>query len=998
MLSRIIRSILLIFVLLSSIGAVAQSSQQTLREEILRAEELFERGRWADARHAWIGIERELSENQLPERELAAYYLAVCAVELGRPDAETALLRFEERFPGSLRTNDVRFARASHYCTTGEYEKALETFEKINYRALSADNRNKYDIRRGYLDFAAGDYEKAYSYFERVDKKSAYADHALYYRSYIDYTKGDYTKAKAGFEELTKSHTYQSIAPFYLLQLEFREENYTYVTTNGDKLIPTATPAQQNDLRRMIAEAWFHLDNYAKAYEYIAAYHQNGGESTREAAYIEGFSLYRLAQYQNATEGLRRAAGPADALTQNAAYHLADCYLRLEEKQSAMQAFAMATDKSLSAEIAEDALFNYGKLQYELGGGRFNEAINVLSRYRTEYPKSERLEEVNALLAAAYYNSENYDAAYEAIRTLPSPDSDMRAAHQKITFYRALKHYEAGDLTGADEGLKEAAEIGVSARYKALSDFWRGEIACARGNYAAAQPLFERYLQQAPRTEREYALAHYNLGYCHLRNQREAEAERSFTQFLSLYSTADDLRADALNREGDSRYEQRHFEEALKSYEAAAATTSTARHYGAYQRAITLGILGRSEAKIEGLKSIIATNKGDWVDDASYELGHSYMAQKRYREAATVLKDFVEHYPNSPAYSAALSDLGVIYANLGDKAQSMAYYDRVVKASPSSAEGRTALQGIRELYLAEGDAEGYFAYAKKSGMESDLSQHTRDSLSFAAAQSLYLANRSEDAARSLRSYLKSFPKGAYRSDALYFISNCYHELKDSKRELNALQELTQEGTNTYTTEALARLAPMAYSSKEYRVAADAYGRLMTLAANSEERNLAAEGFVRATVSTGDEEAILKMAREIEAQEELSEKALREARFAHALVCDQRGEKREAQALYDLLRREVRSPEGAEAMYRTILARMDAGKWKEVEELVFAFSEMPSAHNYWLAKSFLTLGDCYLKQGDSFQARATWQSVADGYSPADDGIIREAKARINQLKN
>ena len=115
----------------------------------MRAEELFERGRWADARHAWIGIERELSEHQLPERELAAYYLAVCAVELGRPDAETALLRFEERFPGSLRTNDVRFARASHYCTTGEYEKALEPCEKINYRALSADNRIKYDIRRG---------------------------------------------------------------------------------------------------------------------------------------------------------------------------------------------------------------------------------------------------------------------------------------------------------------------------------------------------------------------------------------------------------------------------------------------------------------------------------------------------------------------------------------------------------------------------------------------------------------------------------------------------------------------------------------------------------------------------------------------------------------------------------------------------------------------------------------------------------------------------------
>ena len=976
----------------------AQSLEKELQGAIVRAEELYERGRWSDARQAWMAIERQLSEKQLPERELAAYYLAVCAVELGRPDAETALLQFEEHFPGSLRTNDVRFARASHYCTTGEYEKALSTFEQINYRALSADNRTKYDIRRGYLDFAAGEYDKAYGYFERVDKKSAYADHALYYRSYIDYTRDDYDKAKAGFEELTQSPTYRSIAPFFLLQLEFRQENYTYVTSHGDELIPTASASQQCDLRRMMAEAWFRLDNYAKACEYMAAYHAGGGEPTREAAYIEGFSLYRLARYEEAVEGLRRAAGPADALTQNAAYHLADCYLRLGDKQSALQAFAMATDQKGSEEIAEDALFNYGKLQYELGGGRFNEAINVLTRYRNEYPKSERLDEVNALLAAAYYNSENYDAAYEAIRTLPSPDGDLRAARQKITFYRALKRYEAGDLKGADENLKEAAEIGVSARYKALSDFWRGEIACARGNYAAAQPLFERYLQQAPRSEREYALAHYNLGYCHLRSGRQAEAEKAFTQFLALYSENDDLRTDALNREGDSRYGQRHFEKALTSYEAATATPSTARHYGAYQRAITLGILGRTEAKIQALKSIISTDKGDWVDDAAYELGHTYMAQKRYGEAASILKDFVNRYPNSPAYGSALSDLGVIYANLGDKKQSMAYYDRVVKSSPSSAEGRSALQGIRELYLAEGDAEGYFAYAEKSGVEGDLSHHTRDSLSFAAAQSLYLADRSEDAARSLRSYLKSFPKGAYRSDALYFMCNCYHDLKDTKLEMETLKELTEQGSNSYTAEALSRLAPMAYSAKEYAAAADAYGRLMPLASTTEERNVATEGYVRATIAEGDEEAILKMAAEVEGIDNVSEKALREARFAHALVCEHRGEKREAQQLYDQLRQEVRSPEGAEAMYRTILARLDAGRWKEVEELVFSFAEMPSAHNYWLAKSFLTLGDCYLKQGDSFQARATWQSVADGYSPANDGIVREAQERINQLKN
>ena len=53
-------------------------------------------------------------------------------------------------------------------------------------------------------------------------------------------------------------------------------------------------------------------------------------------------------------------------------------------------------------------------------------------------------------------------------------------------------------------------------------------------------------------------------------------------------------------------------------------------------------------------------------------------------------------------------------------------------------------------------------------------------------------------------------------------------------------------------------------------------------------------------------------------------------------------------------------------------------------------------SYWLAKAFILLGDVYVKKGDNFQARATWQSVADGYSPAYDGIVGEAKARIARL--
>lgn len=986
----------LIYILLSVSAAGAQSrpAEKAFRSGV----DLFDRGHWTDARRELLRA-RSLADADDPQSfERIDYYLAVCAVELGRPDAEVALLNYERDYPGSFHTNDIRFARASYYCTAGDYDKALETFDAVDYRALDAANRQKYDIRRGYLAFAADRYDEAYGYFERVDPRGEYGDHALYYKSYIDYSRGDYAKARAGFEQLTRSDAYRAVAPFYLLQLEFRQRNYRYVVEHGDALVQVAAPGQKRDLQRMMAESWFHLEEYDRALACVQEYRRLGGETGREDSYIEGFSLYRKARYEAAAEALRRACGADDALTQNAAYHLADCYLRLGRKQEAMQAFAMATDRHLNDEIAEEALFNYGKLQYELGGGRFSEAIHVLGRYVNSYPQSPRRDEARALLAAAYYNSEDYDAAYEAISSLPNPDGEMRAALQKITYFRALKRYEQGDLEGAQRNLRESAAIDITPRYTALAAFWQGEISFAKGLYDTAAQHYERFLSRAPRTEREYALAYYNLGYCRFQRGEMARAEEPFAKFLELYPTEDLYRADALNRQGDIRYAGRRFDEALASYEAAAATSATPRYYAQYQRAVVLGVLEQPARKIEALQAIVAADRGDYVPRATYELGRTYVSLGRYREGAEVLEQFTERYPHSPEYVAALSDLGLVYANLGDKKRSLACYDRVVKSAPTSSEARGAMQGIREIYVADGNIEGYFAYAERNGSGGDLSDRTRDSLSFAAAQSLYLADRTEDAARSLRSYVKSFPQGAYLTDALYCLSACYRTSKEPDKEMETLGQLVEQGRNQYTVGALERLSELAWERKRYAVAADADRELSECAPTAEARSAALEGYVRASVAVGDEKRIAEAADFVEKRSNASPKALREARFARAKLAEANGDRKTALSLYDQLRTEVRSPEGAEAMYRVIEARVAAGNDKEAEELIFAFADMPSPRDSWLARAYILLGDIYLRRGDAFQARATYQSVADGYSPADDGIVAEARERIAKLKN
>ena len=141
---------------------------------------------------------------------------------------------------------------------------------------------------------------------------------------------------------------------------------------------------------------------------------------------------------------------------------------------------------------------------------------------------------------------------------------------------------------------------------------------------------------------------------------------------------------------------------------------------------------------------------------------------------------------------------------------------------------------------------------------------------------------------------------------------------------------------------------------------------------------------------------MAMADDVEKMTEINDVARRKARYAKAQVLQRAGKDNEALEVFELLSKEVKSAEGAEGRYRLIEAEFKANRYDQAEKMIYDFSDSKTPHNYWLAKSFILLGDIYAARNDAFQARATYQSVVDGYSPADDGIVAEAKEKIAKL--
>ena len=180
------------------------------------------------------------------------------------------------------------------------------------------------------------------------------------------------------------------------------------------------------------------------------------------------------------------------------------------------------------------------------------------------------------------------------------------------------------------------------------------------------------------------------------------------------------------------------------------------------------------------------------------------------------------------------------------------------------------------------------------------------------------------------------------------------------------------------------------------MAAKSYRQLYDVSSEAASRKSAASGYVASTLKYADDDAIVAMADDIEKFDVMTEIARRKARHAKAQVMLRRGDEQAAMEIFKVLSAEVKSAEGAEARYRMIEAEYKAKRYDKAEKMVYELSDSNTPQNYWLAKAFILLGDIYFDKGDSFQARATYQSVADGYSPADDGIIEEAKSRIAKL--
>lgn len=980
-------------------------AQQT--EPLTDSRRLFDDGKELFLRRDYAAAQQTLSRfvQQKPQASLAdeaAYMIACTSYELKSPDCIKQLEGYLEQYPDSRYANRVQSLIASAYFFQEKYPEAIACFKGCQFDLLADSERDACTLRMGTAYLKMGNLQEAAVWFSILKEVSSeYHIDAVYHLAYIDYVQKQYDKALQGFRETGESSKYAALSPYYIADIHLVRGNYQQARQIASTYLE-AYPRQEKaiEMKRICGEACYGLKQYAAAIDYLSAYRSETEEhAERNSLYKLGMSFFYTGVYSEAAAALGEVTTVQDALTQNAYLHMGLAYLQLKERNRARMAFEQASAMNYDRDIKEQAFYNYALCIHETSYSPFAESVTVFERFLNEFPNSVYTEKVNDYLIEVYMNTRSYMAALNSIAKISRPGNRILEAKQKLLFRLGTQAFAQAAFENAIEYFSQSLQLGrYNQQTQADAYYWRGESKYRLEQYGAAASDYRQYLEFAPdRRSTEYGLALYNLGYTAFKQKQYDKALTWFTRCAeSGIRLENDVVADVYNRMGDCNFYARRFDAADAQYAQASGYSMSLSDYSLFQQSIIKGLQREYGKKIELLNRLITGfPESQYLDDALYEQGRAFVQLEDNDNAVKRYSLLVQRYPESPLSRRAANEIGLLYYQNDKYNEAIAAYKKVISTYPGSEEARLAQCDLKSIYIDLNRVDDYMAFVSTIPGGANFDVNERDSLTYVAAERVYMRGNITEAKNSFVRYLQSFPQGAFSVDAHYYLGLIDYNEKNYTGAVSHLDKVVEYPDNKFSGEAMAMCADIAYREKEYEKSLGLYKRMADRAVSQEERVTARTGAMRSAWMVKDCQEIISVASGLIAESKLAPELANEAHYYRAKALLAEGQNKEAAGDLAVLAKDTRNVYGAEAKYLLAQLYFDNGETGKAEKEVLDYIEVSTPHAYWLARSFVLLSDVYMKLGRNLDAKQYLLSLQQNYQ-ADDDIAEMIETRLAKL--
>lgn len=975
--------------------------------------ELFDHEKYVPAKQRfeeYIALESDV-QNAL--RVNAEYYKGICALYLFHKDAEYMLESFVREHPDSPRKQHAYFELATFNYKKKAYKKALEWFAEVDENMLSETDKLEFRYKRGHSFFEEGDMKNARADFlEAKQDESEYQQAALYYYSHIAYEQNDLQTALDGFLTLNKNVNFAPIVPYYITQIYYKQKRYDELLEYAPAVLDSAKVASTKrvpEIARLIGDAYFIKEKYAEALPFLEQYHQAipRSEKARQDFYQLGYTYYRVGSFQKAIDAFADCTDGADELGQLAKYNMADCYLKLDQKEYARNAFGEASKMNFNQEVQEDAMFNYSKLAFELSYNPFHEAITAFEEYLNAYPNSPRRDEAYEFLLNVYMKTRNYDKALASLDRIKNKDNNVKEAYQIVAYNRGVELFQANKFDESEAYFDKVNTYPINQTLLAEANFWKAEASFNQQKFVEAKDRYAKFLSEPGAFNSEfYGLGNYGMGYCFfkLANKEEiyevskgiyANANIAFRKFVDGGGTKDPRKVNDANlRIGDCFYVNKSYVQAIQYYDKVADNATGNRDYAMFQKAMAYGFDGQMEKKAWVLKTLLTElPQSKFEVDAKYELAKAYLLEERLGDAKTYYNDILKNHSSTAYAKLSLVDLCLIYVKENNYSKVKETWNALYTAYPNDKILIDAVATVRSTLIEDAD----FQQQIRSMNILNVSEKDIEDDVFALAAAPAYAGECDLAVGKLNAYLNQFPSGFHKVEASFLLAECYFSKNDFENALVKYMVVANAPLNDYSEESHKIAATLNYNNRDYDQAKVLYAKLEQIAVLKNNVLEAQIGLMRCNYFIGEKEDAVKYANKV-----LDNPSTPDDIKTTAFLW--RGRVRKDNADYvgarsdfnEVLRRGAIM--GAEAKYNLAEILFLTEEFKKAETEIFQLVEKFSPYEEWKYKGFLLLVDVYLGMDDLFQARATVNAILENVE--EQWVIDQAnlkKAELDRLE-
>jgi len=971
------------------------------QEKFNEAKEYYQKGQYNLAYPIFKELQQSLKEIDKVNTPVVAqeisYYTIASALMQNEDRAEQEALDYITLTKNNARVEMMSFQLAEFYFRQQRFSDAVALYEKASISNLN--NREIADMKfhQGYSYFTLQQFANAKPLLDAIRQMKDdpnYID-ANYYYGFIAFRDRNYNDALQSFKVVENEPNYESIVPYYIAQIYYvqgrKDEALKYAE---DKIKQGKSQYYDLELKQLLGHANFEKKDYVKAATYLGDYVNRSKKVRREDLYELSYAYYQNGDYSKAIEGFKQLSGKEDSLSQHAMYLLGDSYLKTGQKSNARNAFLFASANSSNPTQREIARFNYAKLSYELGYQ--DEALKGLRTFLNDYPNSQYHDEAVELLVGALANTNNYKDALTLLEAIPSPSQNVKRLLPRILYGRATELINDGQLQEADAMLDRVLKDPNNASVLALTNFWKGELAYRNNKIDDAIKYYFAYLNAGAPSSGEANMRNvkYNLGYTYYRKENYPVAKTFFEPLATNVSLSSDaLTQDAYVRTADVYYMSKNYSQAKAMYDNVIKMSWPAEDYATFQRAMIAGITSPGD-KINLMNNMIRKfPQSNLVVDANMEIADTYLAQERFRDAISYLKNVINATGNSSLKPQALLKSGIAYYNMNNTDNAVAQYKDLLNKYPNSPEADDALDNLKTIYVEQGRSNEYVDVAREAGKP--VSVNTEDSLSYESAQLQYDNGNMDAALNAFNNYLQKFSNGAHSIDAHYYAAEIYNTRKDWNNALSNYSVVADRAPNKFAERSILQAARINFFElKNYSESERYYAQLKQVTASQENKLEAMRGLLRSQYQLQKWSDAVENAKDLIAQKSASadDKAL--ANMAIAKSAQVGGQYDVAINSFKQVVSVNKAALAAEARYEIANTLFMTDHLSDAEKAAFEVINKSGSYDWWVTKAYILLGDIYFKQKDYFNAKATFQSVVDNSLNAE--LKSEAQTKLNKV--